>query len=69
MSRKRQCKTAAKQVKKNEKHNTSSKETEKVLRKQVKRTDNGYCMKSLMNTLATIAPCHLFESNSGSYIR
>jgi len=51
------------------KNNTSSKETEKVLRKQVKRTDNAYCMKSLMNTLATITPCHLFESNSGSYIR
>jgi len=35
----------------------------------VKRTDNAYCMKSLMNTLATITPCYLFERNSGSYMR
>jgi len=51
------------------KNNTSSKETEKVLRQQVKRTDNAYCVKSLMNTLATITPCYLFERNSGSYIQ
>jgi len=48
---------------------TCSKETAKILRKQVKRTDNAYCMKSLMNALATITPCHLFERNNGSYLR
>jgi len=32
------------------KNNTCSKETAKILRKQVKKTDNAYCMKSLMNT-------------------
>jgi len=51
------------------KNNTRGKETEKVLGQQMKRTDNACYMKSLMNTLATITPCYLFEHNSGSYIR
>jgi len=50
-------------------NNASSKETEKVLLQQVKRTDNIYFMRSLMNILATITHFYLFQRNSGSYIR